>query len=97
MEFQIKKTEMGRDQRLKFMKFLFSLLTEASETSQFPLKHTQSEKTGDLNRMTPLDLHRSNIALIFRHKSHNYIVKFIFEKAFTPQHQEKYIKNEFSR
>lgn len=40
MEFQIKKIEMERDQRLKFMKFLFSLLTEASETSQFPLKRT---------------------------------------------------------
>lgn len=92
MEFQIKKIEMEQDQRLKFMKFLFPLLTEASETSHFPLKHTQSEKTGDLNRMMPLDLHRSNIALIFRHKSRNYIVKLIFEKAFKPQHQEKYIK-----
>lgn len=91
MEFQIKKIEMEQDQRLKFMKFLFPLLTEASETSHFPLKHTQSERTGDLNRMIPLDLHRSNIALISRHKSCNYIVKLIFEKSFKP-HQEKYIK-----
>lgn len=84
---------MKRDQRLKFMKFLFSLLTEVSETSQFPLKRTQTEKTGDLNRMTPLDVHRSNIAFIFRDKSHNYIAKLIFENHTTmPQHQEKYIK-----